>query len=163
MPNRTTIVLTLFAITVGIVGAAFKIGGFTNVAVAWGMIGLAGAIAVFAAWLWIQPIYKRIIVRSPFRLLPPHFSSEHIYTVDKLEAEFIRFREAYEDADGSFRMLREVYDFNEQVARKDTRNIFDMGPHSYRIERTTSDQYIVAKRNLWNALNEFIEIYRRLT
>jgi len=163
MPSKTTIALTLVAIAVGLLGAAVKLGGFTNVEVAWGLIVLAGVIALCAVWLWIQPIYKRIIIRSPVRLLPVHFASERIYTVDKLEAEFIRFRDAYTDADGSFHMLREVYDYNEKVVRKGLRNILDMGPHSYGTERTVADQYIVAKRNLWLALNEFIEIYRRLT
>ena len=60
-------------------------------------------------------------------------------------------------------MLREVYDFNEKVVRKGMRNITGMGPHSYGVERTVADQYIVAKQNLWKALNEFTEIYRRLT
>jgi len=163
MPSKTTIVLALIAIAVGLLGAAVKLGGFTDVAIAWGLIGLASLIALFAAWLWIQPIYNRIIIRSPVRILPAHFVSEHIYTVDKLEAEFIRFRDAYADADGSFHMLRNVYDYNETVRRKGMRDILDMGPHPYGVERSVAEQYIVAKRNLWIALEEFSEIYRRLT
>lgn len=83
--------------------------------------------------------------------------------MDKLEGEFIRFRDAFAEADAAFNVLRSVYEYNELVTvRKGMRNVLDMGPHPFIVTRTVEEQYAVAKRSLWNALNEFIEIYRQL-
>ncbi|MGA3230712.1 MAG: hypothetical protein ABSD51_12260 [Candidatus Binatus sp.] len=102
MRNRTAVGLTVLALAVAILSAAVKLGNFTNVAIAWGLVASAILLTLLAAGFWIWPYLRRIVVRWPIRILPAHFASEHIYTVDKLEAEFIRFRDAFEDADGSF-------------------------------------------------------------
>lgn len=102
--------------------------------------------------------FGRILVRLPIRLLPANFASPHVYTVATLDAEFAQFRDAFKDVEYFFQMLRAIYEYNESPVRE------EMGvmPHEYGRERNAADKYMIAKRNLWMALNNFIETYRRL-
>jgi hypothetical protein len=102
--------------------------------------------------------FGRILLRWPVRLLPANFASQHLYTVATLDAEFAQFREAFKDVEYFFQMLRAVHEYNESPVREE----MGLGPHEYVRERSAADKYMIAKRSLWVALNNFIETYRRL-
>jgi hypothetical protein len=119
MPSTTQIALGLIGIAVGLLGAAMKLGGFTNASIAWLMIAIAVAIFLVAVGLWIQPYYRRILWRSPVRLLPASIVQTTVPTSTKLMLEFEYVKNAYLDIENAVHMLRMVIEQQSAVENRE--------------------------------------------
>lgn len=85
--------ITFSALAIAIVGAAVKLGGFTNESAAWAMLFVAAIIFIYGTWSF----WERIRFCLPFRVLPPRGSrAENIKALRNSE-EFNRVHHFYEE------------------------------------------------------------------
>src|ERR1700716_2360523 len=97
MSKKLAIILAVPALAASIAGVAVKLGNFTSLPLAWGLLALAVALALGAVSVGLWPYRRSVYLRSPIRILPAHLAGPKIYRADQIEAEFIRLETCFDN------------------------------------------------------------------